>query len=63
MGLTMLFQALFPPSLWLEAFSIVVYLINHLPIPELRHCSLFEILFGSMPDYSHLRVFGCACYH
>ncbi|OMO62984.1 Integrase, catalytic core [Corchorus capsularis] len=62
MGLTMLFQASLPRSLWLEAYSTAVYLINCLPTPILHGCSPFEILFSATPEYKHLRVFGCACY-
>lgn len=58
MGLTLLTQAQLPRSLWLEAFSTAVYLINRLltlvSVPPMR------FFLGS--DYTHLRVFGCACY-
>lgn len=62
MGLTLLYQAHLPRRFWLEAFSTAVYLINWLPTSVLSHCSPHEILFGSRPDYSHLKVFGCTCY-
>lgn len=58
MGLTLLYQAFVPHYLWLEAFSIAMYLKNRLPTPVLGN----QVLFGTPPLYSHLRVFGCACY-
>lgn len=62
MGPTMLFQASLPRSLCLEAFSIAIYLIIHLPTPVLGDRLPFEALFGSVLDHNHLRVFGCAYY-
>lgn len=58
MGLTLLYQAFVPHYLWLEAFSIAMYLKNRLPTPVLGN----QVLFGTPPLYSHLRVFGCACF-
>lgn len=33
-----------------------------MPAPLLQNSSLYEILFHSQPNYSLLRVFGCACW-
>ncbi|RVW61448.1 Retrovirus-related Pol polyprotein from transposon RE1 [Vitis vinifera] len=44
------------------AFSTVVYLINRLPTPTLHHISPYFKLFGTFPNYSKLRSFGCLCY-
>lgn len=62
MGLSFLDQARLPKSYWVEAFQTSVYLINRLPTPVLGGKSPYEMLFGKPPDYSHLRLFGCACY-
>ena len=33
-----------------------------MPTPTLNLCSPYEKLFGSSPNYSKLKVFGCLCY-
>ncbi len=33
-----------------------------MPTPLLKNNSPFAVLFNSQPDYSSLRVFGCACW-
>ena len=61
-GLTMLHQASLPLSFWPYAFQTATYLINRLPTPILQLKSPFESLFGDIPNYLKLRVFGCLCY-
>ena len=40
-----------------------VFIINRLPTKVLANFqSPFETLFGSKPDYSFFKVFGCSCY-
>jgi hypothetical protein len=39
---------------------MVVYTINRLPTPILNNYTPYERLFGSVPSYHHLRVFGSA---
>lgn len=63
MGFALLAQAFLPLSFWWEAFHTTVYLINRLPTPTLSNCSPFFLIFNHYPDYSFLKVFGCACFH
>lgn len=56
--LTLLAQASMPYEYWDEAFRTSVYLINRLPTPTLP----MEILFGTPPHYSSLKVFGYVCF-
>jgi hypothetical protein len=57
----LLFTSL-PTSFWGEATLTTVYTINRLPTPNLDNCTPHEKLFGSVPSYHHLRVFGSACF-
>jgi hypothetical protein len=50
-----------PPRFWVEALSMAVYLINHLP-STLHLDSPYSCLFGVPPDYNSLHVFGCVCF-
>ncbi|RVW27169.1 Retrovirus-related Pol polyprotein from transposon RE1 [Vitis vinifera] len=61
-GLTLMFHACVSFSLWVEAFSTAVFLINRLPSPSLAGKTPYELLFGKQPDYSMLRTFGCLCF-
>lgn len=62
MALTLLARASLPMKFWDEAILTSIYLINRLPTPLLHLKSPFEVLYGSPPDYNHLKTFGCACY-
>ena len=38
------------------------YIVNRLPTSFLSPRSIYEILHGKSPTYSHIRFFGCLCY-
>ncbi|KAJ9544289.1 hypothetical protein OSB04_023996 [Centaurea solstitialis] len=58
-GLAMLFNANAPSSLWVDAFSSAVYIVNRLPSKVLQSKSPFELLFNNAPNYNVFRTFGC----
>ena len=59
---SLLFQASLPTFYWVEGLHTATYLLNRLPTKTLEFATPHFALFGSHPSYSHLRVFGCACY-
>ncbi|KAG8475880.1 hypothetical protein CXB51_032703 [Gossypium anomalum] len=61
-GMTLLAQAKVPMHLWAHAFTSAVHLINRLPTSILDGKCPYELLHKSLPNYMHLRVFGCMCY-
>ncbi|KAE8669454.1 WAT1-related protein [Hibiscus syriacus] len=62
MGLALLAEAALPLKFWSHAFLSAVHLINRLPTEVLNGKSPFEVLYQQTPDYSMLKVFGCACF-
>jgi len=59
---TLLIASFVPSHFWGEAVSTSIYLINRQPSSKLSGQCPGEVLFGTPPDYDHLRVFGCTCY-
>ena len=51
-----------PLKFWDEAFITAVFLINRTPSKVIHFATPFERLYNQQPDYSSLRVFGCACW-
>ena len=61
-ALTMLSHSQLPSSYWSYAISTAVHIINRLPTLNLKNQTLWELLFLTKPDISHLRTFGCICF-
>ena len=61
-GLALLAHASMPLKFWDEAFLAATYLINRVPSKVINFESPLERLFKQKPDYTSLRVFGCACW-
>ncbi|KAG8480278.1 hypothetical protein CXB51_024811 [Gossypium anomalum] len=61
-GMTLLAQASVPMHLWAHAFKSASYLINRLATHVLNRKSPYEMLHKTLPNYMHLKVFGCRCY-
>ena len=62
MARTMLEHRELPRSLWAEAASTSVHIINRSPTATLHKTTPYEVYFGRKPDVSHFRVFGCDAY-
>jgi len=62
LGMTMLFHSSAPLSLWVEAFTTTMFLINRLPSSSLHFGTPYFMLHGTQPDYTSLRVFGFKCF-
>jgi hypothetical protein len=61
-GLALLANASMPLKFWDEAFLTTAHLINITSTKVLDYQTPTEVLLKSKPDYSSLRVFGCACW-
>ncbi|RVX07394.1 Retrovirus-related Pol polyprotein from transposon RE1 [Vitis vinifera] len=61
-GLALMAQSFLPSKYWTYAFQTAVYLINLLPAKLLHFQSPIQALFHKLPNYHHLRVFGCPCF-
>jgi histone deacetylase 1/2 len=61
-GLALLADASMPLKFWDEVFLTATYLINILPSKAISFHTPTELLFKETPDYTSLRIFGCACW-
>ncbi|KMS64844.1 hypothetical protein BVRB_042090, partial [Beta vulgaris subsp. vulgaris] len=58
----MLRTARLPKTYWQYALAAAVHVTNRLPSKANDGRSPFEVWSGTVPDISHLRVFGCQAY-
>ncbi|RVW80523.1 Retrovirus-related Pol polyprotein from transposon TNT 1-94 [Vitis vinifera] len=58
----LLLYAKVPAPFWGEASLHAVHAINRIPSAVIHNQTLYERLFGSLPDYHHLRSFGSTCF-
>ena len=61
-GLALLGHSGAPFKYWEFAFETAVFLINRMPTSSLQNKIPYSILFNKSPDYTFLKVFGCAVY-
>jgi histone deacetylase 1/2 len=59
---TLLFQASMPPVYWADALATATHIINRLPSKTLHMSTPIFVLYGTLPSYHDLRIFGCTCY-
>lgn len=58
----LVFESKLPTKYWGHCVQCAAFLINRMPIKHLDHVTPYERLFGTKPDYSYLRCFGCLCF-
>ncbi|XP_019150296.1 PREDICTED: uncharacterized protein LOC109147102 [Ipomoea nil] len=56
------FQVSLPKQFWGDCILHAVYLINKIPSAVLGNQIPYQILFGKVPQYQHLNVFGCLAF-
>ena len=61
-GEAMRHDACIPQSWWEFSFEHATHVYNRTPMRRLNWRTPYEVLNGSKPDISHLRVFGCGAY-
>jgi hypothetical protein len=59
---TLLIQTSLLGRYWAKVLYTATYLLNRLPTTTIQAACPHFALFGSVPYYEHLRVFGCTCY-
>ena len=58
----LLFHSHAPKSFWYFAIAHVVHLINRQPSQLLNNFSPYQLMFESVPEIDHLRLFRCLAY-
>ena len=58
----MLFDQGFPLFLWVKAYKTAVYIQNRCPHTALGRKTPEEVLTGTRPNVSHIRIFGSVYY-
>jgi peptidoglycan hydrolase-like protein with peptidoglycan-binding domain len=51
-----------PLKFWDETFVAATYLINRVPSKTIQYQAPLQHLYQVKPNYSSLRIFGCACW-
>lgn len=62
MARSLKFQATLPLPFWSDCILTAVHLINRILKPLLQNKSPYELFFNKLPDYDHLKTFGCLAY-
>ncbi|KAJ9538497.1 LOW QUALITY PROTEIN: hypothetical protein OSB04_031230 [Centaurea solstitialis] len=57
------FEANLPTTFWGECVLMATYIINRIPSKVINDKTPYEVLFGRLPEYDHMRVFGCLAYY
>lgn len=60
-NIALLKHAKMPPVMWEFGVTTACCLYNRNPTPILQGCSPIAALFGKIPEYDRMRVFGCVC--
>ncbi|GAA0163145.1 hypothetical protein LIER_39533 [Lithospermum erythrorhizon] len=61
-GRALRFQGNLPITFWSECILTAAFLINRTLSHVLNYKTPYELIYGHIPDYSDLRVFGSLCY-
>ena len=59
---TLLFHSYVPPRFWPDALATASLLINIWQCRSHWNYTPHQLLFGAVPSYDGLRIFGCLCY-
>lgn len=59
---SLMFQSKVPIHFWGDCVLTAAYFIDRIPSKVLGNQSPFQILFGLLPNYKHLRTFVCLVY-
>jgi hypothetical protein len=57
-----LFHGTVPTMFRLEALNTATHTLNRSPCRPRNDATPYQLLYGHMPSYNHLRMFGCQCY-
>lgn len=59
---TLLLHGHMPPKFLTDKLLTTTYITNQIPTSALNSGTSFECLFGTLPDYTSMRIFGCLCH-
>ena len=62
-GTSMLHDAGLSLGFWEQAVMTANYIYNRTPIHSAKWRTLYELWYGTAPDVSHFKVFGCKAYY